>query len=102
MYDAWIAIFGQQNGVKTLFKKNDNFFLALTIENNWGIGPDEHGTCASTSSGTSSALGIYGNIPTNDYSFATIPRARFDPVDGVEQGGSATIAGVLGVDTFNV
>jgi len=32
----------------------------------------------------------------------TIPRARFNPVDGIEEGSCSAIAGVLRVDTFDV
>lgn len=74
----------------------------LTVKNNRGIGSDEHGTGTSTSSGTSSALRIDSNIATDYNSITAIPRARFNPVDGIEEGSCTAVAGVLRVNTLDV
>lgn len=74
----------------------------LTLEDDGGVGSDEHGNGTSTTNGTSSTLSIDGNITSNDKSVTAIPRGRLDPVDGVEQSRGSTVAGVFGVDALDV
>jgi len=74
----------------------------LTLEDDGGVRSDEHGNGTSTTNGTSSTLSVDGNVTSHDKSVASIPRGALDPVDGVEECGRSTVAGILGVDALNV
>jgi hypothetical protein len=41
-------------------------------------------------------------VTNEDDSVSTIPGTAFDPIDGVEKGGSGTIARVLAIDALNI
>jgi hypothetical protein len=74
----------------------------LTVKDNRGVGSNEHGTCTSTSNGSSGTLGVYSDITAYDNSIATIPRTRFNPVYGIEKCSCSTVASVLGIDTLDI
>lgn len=73
-----------------------------SIHDNWGVGADEHGYAASTTSGTGVALLVESDVASNNNSVTAIPCRGFDPVDRVEERVCSTVAGVHGVDTLDV
>lgn len=72
------------------------------LENNGGIGTDEHSNTTSTTGGAGSTSGVQSNITTDDDGVTAIPGGRLEPVDAVEDSVGTTVAGVDGVDTLNV
>lgn len=72
------------------------------VEDQRGIGANEHGDTAGTSGRSGGSLGVKGNVTSNDNGVSAIPGSALDPVDGVEQGVGAAVAGVDVVDTLNV
>ena len=74
----------------------------LTFEDHRRVGADEDSNSAGTTCRASSALGVDGDVTSNNDSVATIPRAGLDPVDGVEERGGRAVARVFRVDTLDV
>lgn len=74
----------------------------LTFEDHRGIGANQHGTCTCTASRASCSLRVYSNVAGDNDGVAAVPRARLDPVNGVEKRGCSTVASVLRVDALNV
>jgi hypothetical protein len=74
----------------------------LTLEDQRSIRPNQHCTSSSTSRRPRRSLSVDSDVSTEDDGVSSVPRRRLDPVNGVEEGGSRTVAGVLGVDTLNV
>ena len=74
----------------------------LTFENDGGVGSDQHGTGSGTTSGSCGTLGVDGNVTCEDDGVPAVPGRRFDPVDGVKDGGGGTVASVFAVDTLDV
>ena len=72
------------------------------LDDNGGIRTDQHSHTASTTSGTSSTLGVQGNITADDNGITTVPGGRLEPVETVEDGVGTTVAGIDSVDTLNV
>lgn len=72
------------------------------LHDDGGVGADEEGDGAGTTGGTGVALGVEGNVTGDDDAVAAVPGGALDPVDGVEDGVGAAVAGVDGVDTLNV
>ena len=66
------------------------------------IGSDEHGDGACTADWARTALGIDGNVTSKHKRVATIPATALHPVHCIKKCGRATVARVLGIDTFNV
>ena len=74
----------------------------LTFENDRGVGSNQHSTGSSTTSRPGRTLSVDGNVTGEDDGVSSIPGRRLDPVDGVENGGSGAIAGVLAVNTLDI
>jgi hypothetical protein len=74
----------------------------LTLKDNGGVGANQDGTSSGATSRACSTFGVDGNITCNNNCISAIPRAGFDPVDSVEEGGSGAVARVFRVDSFNV
>lgn len=72
------------------------------VKDKGGVGSDQDGDGTGTTGGTGGALGVGGDISSDDNGEATVPGGGLDPVDGVENGSGTTVAGVLGVDTLNI
>lgn len=72
------------------------------LEDNRGIGANQHGNAASTTGGAGSTLGVQGNITADNDGVAAVPGGRLEPVDAVEDGIGATVAGVDGVNTLDI
>jgi hypothetical protein len=72
------------------------------LEDDRSIGANDHGNATSTTSGTGSTSGVQGNITADHNGITTIPGGGLEPVDAVEDGVGATVAGVDVVDTLNV
>lgn len=64
------------------------------LEDNGGVRTNEQGHTASTTSGTSSTLGVQSNISADYDGVTAIPGGGLDPVDAVENSVGATVAGV--------
>lgn len=73
-----------------------------TFEYHRGIGANEHGNAARTTSWSSGTLSVDGDIASDDNGVPPIPGSRLDPVYGVEERGGSTIASILRIDTFNI
>lgn len=72
------------------------------LEDDRGIGADDHSNAASSTSGTGSTSGIQSNITANHDGITAIPGGGLDPVDAVEDSVGATVAGVDVIDTLDV
>ena len=72
------------------------------LKGNWGIGTDEHGDTASSTSRTSVALLVERNVTRDHDRVTAIPPRGFHPVDRVEQGVGAAVASVHGIHTLDV
>ena len=73
-----------------------------TVKHDGCIGTNEDSTGTSSTGRSGSTLSVHSDVTGNDDSVATVPGVGLHPVDGVEEGSSTTVAGVLGVDTLNV
>lgn len=76
--------------------------LPRTLEYKRSVGSDQDGTGTGSTSGTGGTLGVDRDVTAEDDGVAAVPAAGLDPVDGVEEGGGRTVAGILGVDALNV
>lgn len=63
---------------------------------------NQHRNSPSTTSWSRSSTAVDGNVSCDDDSVATVPRRRLDPVGSVEKSISTSVAGVDGVDAFDV
>lgn len=72
------------------------------LEDDRSIGANNHGNATSTTSGAGSTSGVQGNITADHNGITAIPGGGLEPVDAVEDGVGATVAGVDVVDTLNV
>ena len=72
------------------------------LNDNRSVGANQHSDTTSTTSGSSVALGIEGNVTSNNDSISAIPRRRLDPVDAVEQSVGTTIASIHGINSLQV
>ena len=72
------------------------------VKDKGSVGSDEDSDGASTTGGTSGALGVGSNIGSNNESIATIPGRGLDPVDSVENRGGTSVTSVLGVNPLNI
>lgn len=96
------GVLARQVGLVEVVRVADVGSPQTRLEDDGSIGADEHGHAASTTGGTSSALGVQGNITADHNGVTTIPRRGLNPVDAVEDGVGATVASVHGVDSLNV
>lgn len=72
------------------------------LDNDGSIGADEQSDSTSATSRTSVALGVESNVTSNNNTITAVPGRGLDPVDSVENGVGATVAGVDSVDTLDV
>lgn len=72
------------------------------LEDDRSIGANDHGDATSTTSRAGSTSGVQGNITADHNGITAIPGGGLEPVDAVEDGVGATVAGVDVVDTLNV
>lgn len=72
------------------------------LDNNRRIRADEQSNAASSASGAGVALGVQGNVTSNDDTVASVPRRGLDPVDSVEEGVGASVAGVDRIHALDV
>lgn len=72
------------------------------LNDDGGVGANQHGDAAGATGGAGVALGVKGNISSNDDSVTAVPAGTLNPVDRVDQGVGAAVAGVDGVDTLDV
>lgn len=72
------------------------------LDHDGSIRANQHGDAASASSRSSIALGIEGNIASHHNALASVPAGRLHPVDRVDQGVGASIAGIEGINSLDV
>lgn len=72
------------------------------LDGNRGIRADKHGNAASTTGRAGIALGVEGDITSDDNGVTAVPGGGLDPVDGVEESVGTTVAGVDSINTLNV
>lgn len=72
------------------------------LDNQGSIRADKHSDGTSTASRAGVTLGIEGNVAGDDNSVTAVPGRSLDPIDAVQQGISATVASVQGIDTLDV
>jgi len=72
------------------------------LEDDGGIGTNQHGDTASTAGRAGSTLGIQSNVTADNDGITAVPGGRLEPVDAVEDGVGATVTRVDGVNTLNV
>ena len=63
---------------------------------------DQHGDGPGTSTGSGIASGIHSYVGAHSQGEPSVPSRRLDPVDRVEEGSGATIAGVCAVHSLHV
>jgi len=73
-----------------------------TFEYHGGIGANENGNAARSTSWSSSTLSVDGDITSDDDRIPPIPRPRFNPINGVEERGGTSIASILRINAFNI
>ena len=73
-----------------------------TLNDQGSARTDEHSARTSTTSRASRASSVNGNVTADNEGIAAVPAAALDPVDGVEEGRRAAVAGILGVDALDV
>jgi hypothetical protein len=76
--------------------------FVLTLEDQWGVGANQHGTSTHTTDWSRTSLLVDGNITAHDNRISAIPRLALDPVDTVEKSSGGTVTSVLVVDTLDV
>ena len=74
----------------------------LTFEDQRSVRSDEHGARAGTTYGTSPTLRINRNVTGKDDGITTVPGRALNPVNRVEERCGRAVAGVFGVNAFNV
>lgn len=72
------------------------------LEDNRGIGTDDHGDATSTTSGAGSTSSVQSNITTDNNGVTAVPGRGLEPVDAVEDSVGTTVAGVDVVHTLDV
>ena len=72
------------------------------LNDDGGVRADQHSDGTGTTSGARIALGIQGNISSDDKAVPSVPARGLDPIDSVEDGIGTTIAGIDSVDTLDV
>lgn len=72
------------------------------LNNNRGVRANKKGDGASTACGTSIALGIKGNISSNNNAVPAVPGRGLDPVNSVEKSVGTAVASVDGINTLDV
>lgn len=72
------------------------------LNDNRGVRADEHGDSAGAAGGAGVTLGVQGDVTGDDDGVAAVPARGLNPVDGVEEGVCAAVAGVDGVDALDV
>lgn len=72
------------------------------LDNNRSVRANENGDGTSATGGAGSTLCVEGNVAGDNNGIAAVPGGGLDPVDAVEEGVGAAVAGVDGVDTLNV
>lgn len=90
------------SGCRSCHKVQEGGREALTLKDDGRVRSNEHSHTTGSSSGSGRALRVDGNVTGEHDGVSSVPRGRLDPVDGVEERGRSSIAGVLGVDTLNV
>ena len=73
-----------------------------SLDDHWRIGTDQHGDSASSSGWAGIALGIERDVSGHDDGVPPIPRGRLNPVEGVEDGVGAAVAGIDGVHALDI
>lgn len=74
--------------------------LERRVQGKQRVGAHEHGDAAGAASGPGRGLLVEGNVRGHHDGVAAVPRARLDPVDGVEEGTCTPVACVDCVDTL--
>ena len=97
-----IGVLAGQVGLVEIVDVADVAGAETRLKYDRSIGTNDHGDTSSSTSRTSCALGVQSNITADDDSVTAIPGRRLDPVDAVEDGVGASVAGVDSVDTLNV
>lgn len=72
------------------------------LEDDRGVGANQHGNAASTTGGTGSTLGVQGNIAADNDGVTAVPGGGLEPVDAVEDSVGTAVAGVDGVNALDV
>jgi len=71
------------------------------LDDDGGVGANEHGDGAGTAGGPGVALGVEGDVAGDDDGVSAVPGGGLDPVDSVEEGVSTAVAGVDGVNALD-
>ena len=74
----------------------------LTFEDHRCVGTDQYGTGTGATDWAGTAFRVDCDVTGKYNSVAAIPGATLNPVDGIEESGSRTIARIFGVKAFNV
>ena len=73
-----------------------------SVKDQGRIWPNQHGDGPGSAAGPGRARRIDGDIAAHHQGQAAVPGRGLDPVEGVEEGGGATVAGVGGVYALQV
>jgi hypothetical protein len=73
-----------------------------TLKHDRCIGTDQESASTGATYGACIAFRIHGNIASKHNGIPTIPRATLDPVDSIKKSSSRAVAGVFGIEPFNV
>lgn len=96
------GVLAGQIGLVEVVGVSDVRSTETSLEDDRGIGSDDHGDATSTTSGAGSTSSVQSNITTDHDGITAVPGGGLEPVDAVENSVGATVAGVDIVNTLNV
>lgn len=96
------GVFARKVGLVEVVCVPDVGTALASVHDNWRVGANKHGHASGSASRAGGALGVKGNVSCDDDGVTAVPARGLDPVDRVEQGVCAAVAGVYRVDTLDV